>query len=586
MKLPWHVRPRHADARIEKLRKDPVFFVRELFLEFDLLKFGEILEIEADMIRWAALGPPRRGILAYRGFGKTWMLTASLTCWRLFNDPDTKILIPSKAAGAAKDTVFMIRRWIDEAWWLKHLSPSEAVETRDKATGFDVAGSSTSRSTSVTAVGIESQLPNLRAHVIYADDVETKENTETADARQKLDARVREFDAIASYGNKEICFIGTYHHEESLYLALSKRGYAFRSYPVCLPGPEEPVLNLAPPIQAMVDAGQKPGTIVFPHRKSEETINLHQAEGRSHWLMQYILCSTVGDIARYPLRLEDLIVPDFDITPDASPLWIKWGRTNSNGQSTAREDIPNLGFTGDRIHRQIMFSGETKPMAGPVVFVDPSGRGDNETVAVVIGFLNGLLYVLALESWLDGYAPETLLGIARLAKRFRATAIHSEDNFGQGMFAQLLRPVVQTLICRPGEDPACPAGWVCHVAEPTRSSKQKELRICDTLEPVTQQHRVVVAPAILRHMPENDLYSFQKQFTRITRQAGSLKYDDKVDALAGGVAIWTPLLNIDPVQAATRNLEKAREARIRALNRKYRMPSNDPAWFRNHATRS
>lgn len=567
-----------------------MFFVRELFTELDLMKHGAIEELEAEMITFAFTGPAKRGVLALRGFGKTWMLVAAQICWDLFRDKEMKLLVVSKSLGAAKSTLAMVKKWLRSVWFLEHLAPGP--NCLDNATQFDVAGIEPSRSPSLTAAGIDSQLPNLRAHKVYCDDGETPQNTETVDAREKLDGRVKEFVAIASYGAREIFYVGTFHHVETLYVKLFDRGYEFRSYPLVLPEPGWRILGLSPILQRRLDAGAKPWEICFPHRHSPEVVAEKLAEGRTWFLQQYGLVADTGEVNLYPLRLADLIVPDFDMSPLNAPAWVKWGVTTHNGVSTKREDIRCLGFVGDGIHRQIMFSTEAKPYAAVRMHVDPSGRGADETTAGVGGFCQGLIHVPAIHGWREGTSLDTLNSIAWLARLWRVQSIHVEPNFGDGMFTQLLRPVLMKLFVRPGVDPNLPDGWTCSVDDLPSSTGQKEIRILDTLEPVTQQHRVVVAPSCLtreqvdvvdgrRKVTEIDLpYCLQYQIVNLTRQRKALKHDDRVECLAGVCALFTDMLDTDPARVAANDLLRKREERIRQyLSRFPGGAGDEPGWF-------
>jgi hypothetical protein len=79
---------------------------------------------------------------------------------------------------------------------------------------------------------------------------------------------------------------------------------------------------------------------------------------------------------------------------------------------------------------------------------------------------------------------------------------------------------------------------------------QKEKRIIATLEPVMNQHRLIVAEEVIRNEKEHDpprqlLY----QLSRLTSDRNSLRHDDRVDALAGAVAYWTERMRVDQVSA-------------------------------------
>ena len=78
----------------------------------------------------------------------------------------------------------------------------------------------------------------------------------------------------------------------------------------------------------------------------------------------------------------------------------------------------------------------------------------------------------------------------------------------------------------------------CTVLESEWAKGQKEVRIIDTLEPVLTQHRLVIDEALARREARADdhKYSLLYQLSHITRDRGSLKHDDRLDALAGAVA--------------------------------------------------
>jgi len=102
------------------------------------------------------------------------------------------------------------------------------------------------------------------------------------------------------------------------------------------------------------------------------------------------------------------------------------------------------------------------------------------------------------------------------------------------MFVSLLSPVLNAI-------------YPCSIEE-VRASVQKEKRIIDTLEPLMNQHRLVMDYSNLLNDVEdaqkaskgkNSLYySLLFQMTHITKDRNSLMHDDKLDTLAMGVAYW------------------------------------------------
>ena len=90
--------------------------------------------------------------------------------------------------------------------------------------------------------------------------------------------------------------------------------------------------------------------------------------------------------------------------------------------------------------------------------------------------------------------------------------------------------------------------------EEVRHSKQKEHRIIDTMEPVMNQHRLVIDPKVIQRdydsvqkypIEKQNQYMLMHQLTRITRERGSLAHDDRLDALAMGVAYWVEQMAAD-----------------------------------------
>jgi hypothetical protein len=80
-----------------------------------------------------------------------------------------------------------------------------------------------------------------------------------------------------------------------------------------------------------------------------------------------------------------------------------------------------------------------------------------------------------------------------------------------------------------------------------RHNIQKERRIIDVLEPVLNQHRLIIDPKVIKldyescqkYPLESQLrYQLIYQLSRITGQKGSLTHDDRLDALAMAVQYW------------------------------------------------
>ena len=100
--------------------------------------------------------------------------------------------------------------------------------------------------------------------------------------------------------------------------------------------------------------------------------------------------------------------------------------------------------------------------------------------------------------------------------------------------------------------------------EEVRHSKQKELRIIDTLEPVLNSHKLIIDPRVITNDYNSAMayptekqasYQLMYQLSRITRERGSLLKDDRLDALAIAVAYWTEQMAAD----ADRNISDRKQ---------------------------
>lgn len=173
--------------------------------------------------------------------------------------------------------------------------------------------------------------------------------------------------------------------------------------------------------------------------------------------------------------------------------------------------------------------------------IDPAGRGKDETAVCVVKMLNGYLYVTAMRAYQDGYSEATLSSIVQLAKQQSVNHVIVEANFGDGMFTKLISPYfTKTHPCR---------------IEEVKHSKQKEARIIDTLEPVMNQHKLVIDKNLIlwdynlstKNLPPETALKYQLmyQMSRITRDKGSLAHDDRLDSLAMAVGYWVEQMGQD-----------------------------------------
>lgn len=603
----------HADTRLryeQNLYQNILFFAHELWIDRELHRKSPLSEIEEDIICYAAFGPKKRGILAPRKLGKTTFVVALLTCWRLYRDPQRQILIPSKSHEHAKKIVRLIKGWLKTVPFLTHLYPRKNIEM-DTATAFNVQGSlAAEKQASVTAIGIDGQLEGNRAHSVFPDDCETEGNTQTIEARDELDERVKEFfdilydemplvdgkpnpQIIPSIDPCEVCYVGTYHHEDSLYIRLSRRGYAFQTWPIAYPTPNETVLNLAPFLARRLEDGTaKGGDPVYPHRFGPKEIDAKRQEGFLRFAMQHMLLCDLADKRRYPLKLADLIV--LEVARNEAPIAVTWGVQNADGSTTDESITVDAIDPTDRLYRPIFIDKIYAPYTGTKAYIDPAGRGTDLTGYASVAMLHGVLWCKACLGFKGGADTASLDTIAEQCRANDARDVYYESNIDfAGTYGQLLGAALQRAFIKPGgTDPAgvfYPTGWTASLT-PVHSGSHmghKELRVIAALEPIMSSHRLVMDPESLRHKrAEEPGHSLQYQLTRITKDRHSLAEDGKIDALAGCVAQWTASLAISPEQAAARHEQNRMDEYLTNAAKRIRSstvfaPAPQPSWIQH-----
>jgi len=263
-----------------------------------------------------------------------------------------------------------------------------------------------------------------------------------------------------------------------------------------------------------------------------------------------MLDPSLSDGDRYPLKLGDLVIMSLNTRQGPEkPIW-------AASAENMVQDLPNVGLPGDRFYGPVTLGeGTWAPYTGSVMAIDPSGRGADETAYAVVKILNGFLFVTDAGGLPGGYSEDTLKRLAMVAKEQEVNLILVESNFGDGMFSQLLKPILGKI-------------YRC-TCEEIKHSIQKERRICDTLEPPMNSHRLIINRSVIEKdfdstkglPPEKALrYQMMYQMSRITRDKGALAHDDRLDVLSMAVGYWAEQMAQDvDTQIQNRKDRKQRE---------------------------
>ena len=504
------------------------------YLVWSHLGLPEPTPVQYDIAHYLQTSPKRSIIEAFRGVGKSY-ITAAYVVHQLLLDPQLKFMVVSASKARADDFSTFTQRIIVELPICQHLVAKDGQ--RWSKIAFDVAPAKASGSPSVKSVGVTGQLTGSRADIIIADDVEVPNNSMTHMMREKLSETVKEFDAVLKPDGK-IIYLGTPQNEMSLYNVLLARGYDMRiwtsRYPTLERAEKAYGGRLAP---ILYDRMQKEEQAVYglptdPKRfDDEDLLERELSYGRSGFALQFMLDTSLSDGNKYPLKLSDLIIYSCD--KDTAPEKMVYGIFKP------LIELPNVGLAGDKFYAPEDTIGRLD-YQGSVLAIDPSGRGSDETAYAVVKMLNGYLYVVDAGGVAGGYSDSTLQHLTDLAKINKVNMVLVESNFGDGMFSELLKPyLIKTY----------PA-----TLEEVRHNTQKEKRIIDTLEPVMNQHRLILDPKVIQkdydsvqNMPPDVgmKYMLTYQMTRITKQRGALAHDDRLDVLAMAVQYWVDQMAAD-----------------------------------------
>ena len=484
-------------------------------------------------------GPKRLQIQAFRGVGKSW-ITAAFVLWTLFNDPNEKIMVVSASKDRADSFSIFCQRLILEVPWLSHLKPKND-DQRWSRISFDVGPAAPHQAPSVKSVGITGQLTGSRADLMVLDDVEVPNNSMTELQREKLLQLVTECESILTPKRQSrIMFLGTPQTTFTVYNKLRERSYRPFVWPARYPRKIAMYDGLLAPqlvedLDKEDDLTWKPTDTRF---REEDLLERESSMGRSNFMLQFMLDTSLSDAEKFPLKFADLIVNS--VNPTHAPENIIWCSDPDN----IVKDLPCVGLPGDYYYRPMAIQGEWLEYAETICSVDPSGRGADETVATFLSQLNGLIYVHEMYASKDGYSDKTLLQILRRCRKYDASTLLIESNFGDGIVSELFRKHCQTTKTNIN-------------IEETRANVRKEDRIIDSLEPVFNQHRLVIYPKVIEwdyasnanEATENRFqYMLGYQISRMCREKGAVRHDDRIDSLAQGVKWFTDALAISAQQ--------------------------------------
>ena len=520
---------------LDLLKDDFKLFLQALWNELALPNPTRAQYAIADYLQH---GPKRLQIQAFRGVGKSW-ITGAFVLWTLFINPEKKIMIISASKERADNMSIFLQKLIIETPWLKHLQP-KGDDSRWSRISFDVS-CSPHQAPSVKSVGITGQLTGSRADLMILDDIEVPGNSMTEFMREKLLQLCTEAESILTpKPDSRIMFLGTPQTTFTVYRKLAELSYKPFVWPARYPRKVSQYEGLlAPQLVEDIDKGAKKWEVTDDRFDNDDLVEREASMGRSNFMLQFMLDTSLSDAEKFPLKCADLIVTS--VNPTTAPESVVWCSDPQN----VIKDLPTVGLPGDYFYSPMQLQGEWDSYQETICSVDPSGRGTDETAAAFISQRNGFLYLHDMRAYRDGYSDQTLLDILKGCKKYGVSKLLIETNFGDGIVSELFRKHLQQT--KQGID-----------IEEVRANVRKEDRIIDSLEPILNQHRLVIDRSVIEKdfksnpdaAPEERLlYMLFYQMSRMCREKGAIRHDDRLDALSQGVKYYTDAMGISALEA-------------------------------------
>ena len=174
--------------------------------------------------------------------------------------------------------------------------------------------------------------------------------------------------------DSRIMYLGTPQTTFTIYRKLAERSYKPFVWTARYPRDQSNYEGLlAPQLVADIDNGAKDWDVTDPDRFSDDDLLEREASmGRSNFMLQFMLDTSLSDAEKFPLKCADLIVTS--VNPSSAPDSIVWCSDPSN----VIKDLPIVGLPGDYYYSPMSIQGNWNPYTETICSIDPSGRGTDE----------------------------------------------------------------------------------------------------------------------------------------------------------------------------------------------------------------
>ena len=492
----------------------------------------ELTPLQLEFCDWLqnGWGDPsvERLCLAYRGFGKTSMLKL-YQAWWLERYPTEQVVFIGNTDANVKDMGSGILDLIANVPEFQGLRADAEGTKSLSQTAFNVRGKLLAAPRSWRGETFASRgLTGLRGGLLILDDWETAaEGGSAATLKVQIKTATELWNVQSDYKpHWAKIATGTYHHESGFWTEFQGGDFNVRArvYPACYPdllNDNDTYLEKVSPM-VMNQLRIKPTLAGEPCDRLGNRALEKKTGGKlsKNFRYQFMLDNTTGDDVAYPLRCHDLIVTSLD--PTNLPKNLVWGTIKPSKLTYLR--CPGRGddaFFGPREGYDIEYA----PPEAKVMYVDTAGGGADEMVWVFMAALKGRIFLIDFHAYRSNQRESRFQLTAKAAKKYGVGRMALEQNNNNSALDLMVS------VCRELQVD-------CH-CEGVHSFHRKEKRVLPILDELMAQHRLVVHEDVVRkdqRLAQGDLNRQLFHQIAYAREAPSLglRFDDRIDALAGG----------------------------------------------------
>lgn len=361
-----------------------------------------------------------RVLQAYRYSGKSYLKDLFIV-WNLYKNPNFTCVLFSSGTTLVEKAAIHIKKIITDHPLTAHLVP-DTYSQLWRTTQFTVLRDDPKPEPSVLILSMDSEYTGTHCDLLIADDLETATNVRTERSRQKLRHTMSQLASLT----KRIIYIGTPHHEDTIYSYLSDNlNYPTAQFPVYVQGTIDEATQRGVPSSPDWHAEMAD----HPDMTTEEWIeqvkqggggSADEGTGHNWWQSQYLLI---------PTRSTEAV--------------LKWEHIKF---IEGEEQVPSFGWNPFRRQDAAFSTIAGIELVKKIAYWDPASAVKNRDESMLTCCAKGSdgeLVVLDLYSAPPrhdehGFEPQ-LDGAIKFLERNGCNTVIVEANYMDGEIARMLR---------------------------------------------------------------------------------------------------------------------------------------------------